>query len=175
MITGSAEPGATVALTLGAGNVRSVVADSNGDWQYTLVAADITAMSQGPETLSATATDAAGNLSAAATRDITVDTFAPPAPLIDPVATDNVINAAEAGVTLTGSAEPFATVKLTLGAGNVRSVTADSNGAWQYPLVANDIAAMGQGGETISAIATDAAGNISAPSPAHDQRPRAGA
>ncbi len=161
VITGRAEPGATVALTLGAGNVRSVVADSNGDWQYTLVAADITAMGQGPETLSATATDAAGNDSAPTNRAITVDTAPPLAPVIDPVATDNVVNAAEAGSTITGSAEPYATVELTLGAGNTRNVTADSSGAWQYPLIASDIAAMGEGGETISARAVDAAGNAS--------------
>jgi hypothetical protein len=89
-ITGTAEAGASVALTLGTGNVRTVTADGSGNWSYTLVAADITAMGQGAETLSATATDTAGNVGAAGTRAITVDTVAP-------VVTSTALNAAENG------------------------------------------------------------------------------
>jgi VCBS repeat-containing protein len=49
---------------------------SGTSWSYTLVAADITAMGQGAETLSATQT-LSRNQSAARLRDITVDTVAP--------------------------------------------------------------------------------------------------
>ena len=73
-ITGTNEAGATVALTIG-GNTRAATVTGT-TWSYTLVAADITAMGQGAETLSATQTDAAGNTSTAGTRTITVDTVA---------------------------------------------------------------------------------------------------
>ena len=166
-LTGSAEAGATVALTLG-GNVRIITANDMGDgigdgigiWNYTLVAADLTAMGEGAETLSATATDAAGNTSSTTTHAITVDTLAPTAPVIDVVATDNIINSAEQTATLTGSAEAGATVALTLG-GNVRILTADGMGDWSYTLVAADLTAMGEGAATLTATATDAAGNTS--------------
>jgi predicted oxidoreductase (fatty acid repression mutant protein) len=76
-ITGQNETGATVALTI-AGIVRAAtVIGSN--WSYTLTAADITAMNEGAETLSATQTDPALNVSLAATREIKVDTIAPTA------------------------------------------------------------------------------------------------
>ena len=94
-ITGTAEANATIALTLGTGNVRTVTANGSGTWTYTLVADDITAMGQGAETLSATATDAAGNTSVAGTRAITIDTIAPATPTIDTVAGDNTISSGE--------------------------------------------------------------------------------
>jgi hypothetical protein len=159
-ITGTAEANATVALSLG-GNTRTVTATAGGTWSYTLIAADITAMGEGTETLSATATDTAGNVSAAATRTITVDTATPGTPTIDAVTIDNIVNAAEVGTTITGTAEANATVALSLG-GNTRTVTATAGGTWSYTLVAADITAMGEGTETISATATDAAGNTSA-------------
>ncbi|MDD5330247.1 MAG: Ig-like domain-containing protein, partial [Sulfuricella sp.] len=159
-ISGTAEANATVNLSLG-GNVRTVTANGAGNWTYTLIGADITAMGQGAETLSATATDAAGNVSAAGTRAITVDTVVPAAPVISAVAGDNIINASETGAAISGTAEANATVNLSLG-GNVRTVTANGAGSWTYTLVGADITAMGQGAETLSATATDAAGNVSA-------------
>ncbi|MDO8811922.1 MAG: DUF4347 domain-containing protein, partial [Gallionella sp.] len=157
-ITGTNESGATVALSIG-GNTRAATV-SGTNWSYTLVAADITAMGQGAETLSATQTDAAGNTSAAGTRAITVDTAAPATPTITAVATDDIINAAEAGSAITGTNESGATVALSIG-GNTRAATV-SGTSWSYTLVAADITAMGQGAETLSATQTDAAGNTSA-------------
>ncbi|UTW07207.1 Ig-like domain-containing protein [Pseudomonas benzenivorans] len=160
VISGSAEANATVSLNI-AGNLRTVSANGSGAWSYSLVAADIVAMGQGAETLSVTATDAAGNVSAAGTRNVSVDTAAPNAPSIDVVATDDIINAAEQGAVISGSAEANATVSLNI-AGNLRTVSANGSGAWSYSLVAADIVAMGQGAETLSVTATDAAGNVSA-------------
>ena len=161
-ITGTSEAGATIDLTVG-GNLRTVTADGGGNWSYTLTGADITAMGQGIEALSATATDGAGNTGAAGTRAITVDTIVPAPPVIDAVATDDIINIAESGSTITGTAEAGATVDITLGAGNVRTVTADGSGNWSYTLIPVDITAMGEGPETVSATATDGAGNTSSP------------
>ena len=118
-------------------------------------------MGQGAETLSATARDAAGNTSAAGTRAITVDTVAPAAPVIAAVATDNLINASEQSASISGTAEANATIALSLG-GNIRNVSADGSGNWSYTLIAADLTGMGQGAETLSATARDAAGNTGA-------------
>ncbi len=156
-ISGMAEAGSTIRLTLGA-NVRTVGTNASGAWTYALSAADITAMGQGAKTISATATDAAGNVSAATTRAITIDTVAPIAPTINAVARDNIVNAAEVGSAIGGMAEAGSTIRLTLGA-NVRTLGTNASGAWTYALSTADIAAMGQGVKTISVTATDAAGN----------------
>jgi len=163
-ITGANEAGATVSLSIG-GNSR-VATVSGSAWTYTLVSADITAMAQGAETLSATQTDAAGNTSTnAGTRSITVDTVAPTVTGVL-VSAGEAINASEfaAGVTITGAAEAGARVDITFAdTTTVRSVTAGSTGAWTYTLVKADISAMGQGSETFTVKATDAAGNTGTP------------
>ena len=165
VISGSAEAGSTLDLSIG-GNTRSVTTNGSGAWSYTLTPTDIGAMGEGAETLSATATDVAGNVGVAGTRMISVDTVAPTT-TINTVAGDNAVNATElaSGVTVTGSSEAGAQIALTLGTGNIRSVTADgTTGAWTYSLNSADIKAMGQGNETLSATATDAAGNTGAAS-----------
>ena len=87
---------------------------------------------------------------------------APAGPAIERVGGDDVVNANEQGATSGGTAEANATVALTLGTGNVRTVTANGSGVWSYTLVAADITAMGQGGATSSATPRDAAGNSGA-------------
>jgi predicted RNA-binding protein with TRAM domain len=158
-ITGSAEANSTIALTLG-GNARMLTADASGNWSYTLTSADITAMGQGAETLSVTATDAAGNAGSAGSKNISIDTVAPTAPVINKVAGDDLVTLGEESSIVSGTAEASAIVKLTLG-GNTRTLTADANGNWSYTLIAADITAMGHGAETLSATATDTVGNIS--------------
>jgi hypothetical protein len=114
--------------------------------------------------LTYTLTDAAGNESGQSLPlSLTVNTSRPNPPVFDIVATDNIINAAEQSTTLTGTAQANSVVSLTLGNGNVRQVTANGSGVWSYTLLPADISAMGQGPETLSATATDAAGNTSLP------------
>ncbi|WP_310451437.1 Ig-like domain-containing protein, partial [Sulfuritalea sp.] len=109
-----------------------------------------------------TFTNAEAQNNSAGSLVLAVDTAVPSAPTINAVATDDVVNAGEAGGAITGTAEAGATIALTLGTGNTRSVTADGSGNWTYTLVAGDITAMGEGAETLSATQTDAAGNASA-------------
>ena len=115
----------------GTGKVRTVTANGGGAWSYTLVAADITAMGQGAETISATARDAAGNMSTAGTKGIVIDTQAPAAPSIGVVAGDDLVNAAEPGATISGPAEANATVNIPLG-GQTRQVTGIRRGAVRH-------------------------------------------
>ncbi|MCP3429768.1 Ig-like domain-containing protein, partial [Opacimonas viscosa] len=56
---------------------KSLTADADGAWSYDLTAADVTAMGEGAEDITITATDAAGNSSTTTTKAISVDTVAP--------------------------------------------------------------------------------------------------
>ncbi|MBV5733432.1 BapA prefix-like domain-containing protein [Pseudomonas aeruginosa] len=138
-ISGTAEPGATVTLTDGSGNpIGQVTADGSGNWSFT----PTTPLPNGT-VVNATATDASGNTSAGSS--VTVDSVAPATPVINP----------SNGTTLSGTAEPGATVTLTDGNGNpIGQVTADGSGNWSFtpstPLA---------DGTVVNATATDPAGN----------------
>ncbi len=149
-VSGTNDAGSTVKL-----NGNAVVADTATTWHYGLSTSVINGFGQGPETLTAVATDAAGNTTTT-THNISVDTVAPTAPTIATVATDDIINAAEqaATVTVTGANEAGSTVTL-----NGNAVVADTSTTWHYNLSASAITAFGQGTETLTAVATDAAGN----------------
>jgi VCBS repeat-containing protein len=160
-ITGTAEIGSTVVLKNEAGTVIGTdVADDEGLWSIAVAEDDVDAMGEGPETLTVVSTDAAGNASST-TPEITVDTIAPTAPIIDTVAADDTINAFESeGLDVTGEAEIGSTVVLKNGAGAVIGTdVADGEGVWSIEVSENDLDAMGQGDETLTVVATDAAGN----------------
>jgi len=88
-----------------------------------------------------------------------VDTSAPPAPQITSPADGATTTSST--VALSGTAEPLSTVEIFDGDGSQGTVTADSNGAWSQVLDA-----FGDGPHALSATATDAADNVSAPSEA---------
>ncbi|MDP5970515.1 Ig-like domain-containing protein, partial [Pseudomonas aeruginosa] len=140
-LSGTAEPGATVTLTDGNGNpIGQVTADGSGNWTFT----PSTPLPNGT-VVNATATDPSGNASPPAS--VTVDAVAPATPVVNP----------SNGSTLSGTAEPGATVTLTDGNGNpIGQVTADGSGNWSFtpttPL---------PNGTVVNATATDASGNTS--------------
>ena len=105
-------------------------------------------------------TDAAGNKGAATgSKGYTLDTTAD-APVINVVATDDVINANEQTSVISGTFESGASVVLTLAGKSLSGITA-SGTTWSHTLTSAEITAAGQGAKTISAIQTDKAGNIS--------------
>ncbi|MBG6762545.1 BapA prefix-like domain-containing protein [Pseudomonas aeruginosa] len=138
-LSGTAEPGSSVTLTDGNGNpIGQVTADGSGNWTYT----PSTPIANGT-VVNVVAQDAAGNSSPPAT--VTVDSSAPPAPVINP----------SNGVVISGTAEAGATVTLTDAGGNpIGQVTADGSGNWSFtpgtPLA---------NGTVIVATATDPTGN----------------
>ncbi|MCS8162798.1 Ig-like domain-containing protein, partial [Pseudomonas aeruginosa] len=140
-LSGTAEPGSTVILTDGNGNpIAEVTADGSGNWTYT----PSTPIANGT-VVNVVAQDAAGNSSPGAS--VTVDSQAPAAPVLNP----------SNGTTLSGTAEPGATVTLTDGNGNpIGQVTADGSGNWSFtpgtPLA---------NGTVIVATASDPTGNTS--------------
>src|SRR4029077_14396905 len=122
-------------------------------WAYTTAA-----LANGTHSLTATATDAAGNTGmASAALSVTVDTVAPVAPSIATFSTDSgvvgdhITN--DNTLTLTGTAEANSVVKVYDGATLLNSVTADGTGAWAYTT-----AALADGAHSLTATATDAAG-----------------
>src|SRR5207244_3101332 len=83
-VTGTAEANSTVTIRSGAATLGMATADSNGNWIYSLTAANIATVGEGSgKTLTATATDAAGNVSGNTTSfSFTLDTTAPAAPTV---------------------------------------------------------------------------------------------
>ncbi|WP_305607344.1 Ig-like domain-containing protein, partial [Rhodoferax sp.] len=155
--------GDAIVLKDGGAQVGQAVLLTNSHIAAGFVEISNATLSDGIHQLSASITDQAGNTSPdAIAMAVTIDTQAPAAPTINVVAGDDLVGGSEQAATLTGQAEANASVSLALGANNVRTATADGTGNWTYTLVADDITAMGQGAETISAVATDAAGNPSA-------------
>lgn len=160
-VSGHGEANSLIKLTLGAQNLETVVG-ADGTWAVTLPANALPAT--GSATLSVTASDLAGNVSTAATQTLTVDTTPPPAPTIQFTGgADNYVNAAEkaAGVTLAGTAEADSTVKVTVGTVS-HDAKAGADGKWSVAFAGAELPA--DGTHLVTAVATDKAGNASAPS-----------
>ncbi|QXE01418.1 Ig-like domain-containing protein [Terribacillus sp. DMT04] len=143
-LSGTAEANAQINITLPDGSTATATADANGNWSTAIP-------EQAPGgTISATATDAAGNQSPAGTTTVTnADTEAPAAPEIAPVDSDDT--------TLSGTAEAESTITITLADGTVIKAETDANGNWSAEIPAQEP------DSEISVVATDAAGNQSNP------------
>ncbi len=160
-LTGTAEANSTVKVYDGATLLGSAITNGTGAWTYTT-----TALANGAHSLTATATDVAGNTGvASAALSVTVDTAAPVAPSIASFSTDsgvvgdNITN--DNTLTLTGTAEANATVKVYDGTTLLGSAMADGTGAWSYTT-----ATLANGVHSLTARATDVAGNTGAASTA---------
>ncbi|PWK34954.1 Ig-like domain-containing protein [Cupriavidus plantarum] len=165
-LTGTAEAGSTVNLDLNGDGTpdTTVTATPGGTWTYT----PVPPLGNGT-VVNVTATDAAGNTSGAAT--LTVDRAAPAAPAITSV-TDNATpvtgpiltggSTNDNTPTLTGTAEANSTVSLFNGTTLIGTANADANGNWSF----TPATGLTDGTYTLTATATDAVGNVSAPTPA---------
>ncbi len=142
---GTGEPGATVTIFDNGTRIGTATVGADGNWTFTLS----TPLGDGAHSLTFTATDAAGNQSAAtAPFGFTVDTGVPAAPTVNP--TD--------GTTLSGTAEAGATIGIDTNGDGVAdaTTTAGTDGTWSVTLPSP----LGNG-TVVSVIATDAAGNSS--------------
>ncbi len=160
-LTGTAEANATVKVYDGTTLLGTATANGSGAWSYTTAA-----LASGPHSLTAKATDAAGNTGvASAALSVTIDTTAPVAPTIASFSTDSgtagdhITN--DATLTFTGTAEANSTVKVYDGTILLGTATANGSGAWTYTT-----AALSNGAHSLTAKATDAAGNTGAASAA---------
>ncbi|WP_051265817.1 Ig-like domain-containing protein [Nakamurella lactea] len=154
-VTGTAEPGSIVTVTIDSAVAGTAIADPSGNWTFT----PATNLTEGPHTASATATDAAGNVSVpSAPVTFTVDTTAPAAPVI--TAPVDGSSTSDTTPDVIGTAEANSTVTVTIDAVVAGIANADGTGAWTFT-PATDLA---DGEHTATATATDAAGNVSVPS-----------
>ncbi|WP_348821168.1 Ig-like domain-containing protein [Lactococcus garvieae] len=153
VVTGKTEAGYTVEIKDGSGKViGSAKADSSGNYSVTLPKGSIGANAA----LTATAIDAAGNVSAPTSGKTPsdVDTTAPDAPVITGI-TGNSTD----GYVVKGTAEPGSKVEIKDSTGAViGSATADGSGNYSVSLPGS----VGANAD-ITATATDAAGNVSTP------------
>jgi len=143
-------PGSTVSISVtdNAGNTQTFDATVQANGTFTV---DVpAALSEGNYSVTATATDGAGNTATANENGGIIDTTAPTAPTVD----------AGNGTEITGTAEAGATVNVDVDGDGTPdfTVVADGDGNWS---VTPDIPLAD--GVVVSATATDAAGNISNP------------
>ncbi|EPO8105005.1 Ig-like domain-containing protein [Enterobacter hormaechei] len=156
-----ASVGDKLVITIGSNQYTTTV-DASGKWSVGVPASDISALTDGTVTLSATITDSAGN-SSTQTHDVVVNT-ASVALTVNTLSGDDVINAAEAGASLVinGSSAQFASgtqVTITLN-GKSYTATIQSDGSWATTVPAADVGTLADGASyQVSVSAQDSAGN----------------
>ncbi len=156
--SGTAEIGSKITLLDGATTIGTATANGAGAWSIVS-----TALAQGKHTITAKATDIAGNVGvASAGLAVTIDTTAPVAPSAPDLtaASDDGASNTDNKTSITtpvfaGTAEAGSTVTLLDGAKSIGTATASALGAWSIKS-----SALAVGAHSITAKATDAAGNI---------------
>ncbi|WP_343704762.1 Ig-like domain-containing protein [Chitinophaga sp.] len=151
-LSGTAEPNSTVTIYTDGGETGTATADADGKWSFALPAA----LADGPYAFTATATDAAGNVSAEpATLNIIIDTQAPAQPVTGLAAGSSPVKNNQPS--LSGTAEPNSTVTIYVNGTATGTATADADGNWTYTIPAP----LADGPHTVHVTTTDAAGNTS--------------
>ncbi len=157
-VTG-AQAGDVITVTLN-GKDYTAMLDASGSWSVGVPAADVGALVNGEQTISATLTDKAGN-STTATHEFDVSLTAPVI-VINTLAADDVINATEKGQDLQVSGtsnQPEGTaITVTLNGINYTATT-DASGSWSITVPAANVSALGEASYVVTASVTDAAGN----------------
>ncbi|MCV4752824.1 Ig-like domain-containing protein, partial [Escherichia coli] len=153
------EAGQTITVIFGGKSYTTTVAADNS-WGLTIPAADLATLPDGAANVQASVSNVAGN-SAQATHAYSVDATAPSV-TINTIATDDILNAAEAGaaLTITGSstAEAGQTVTVTLNGENYTG-TVQTDGSWSVSVPPADVSALTASNYTVSAAVSDKAGN----------------
>ncbi|KZQ42096.1 type 1 secretion target domain-containng protein [Enterobacter cloacae subsp. dissolvens] len=158
--TSNQPDGTTIMVTLN-GISYTATTDASGSWSVTVPAANVSALGEASYVVTASVTDAAGN-SASTDHSVLVDSALPQVS-INPVATDDVINAAEvaAGQTLSGKVSGAAsgdTVTVSVG-GNIYTATVQDDLSWSVNVPSTVLTAIGNGELTVSASVTNGHGN----------------
>ena len=146
-LTGSAAANSTVKVFDGSTQIGSATANGSGAWTYTTPG-----LSDGNHSLKATATTGSGTSAASSALAVKIDTTAPTAPTM---ATPT--NNANGSLNLTGTAEANSVVKVFDGTTQIGTATTNGSGVWGYTT-----GALAAGSHSLTAKATDAAGNTGA-------------
>lgn len=137
--TGTAEANSLVTISNGSSTLGTTTSDATGMWRFTPVLPD------GPYTLTAAQTDAAGNTGTAKLA-FTLDTTSPALTMA----------IASGDATLSGTTDPGGVVAISNGATLLGTATADARGQWSLT------PALADGTYSLTASQTDAAGNLGA-------------
>ena len=161
IFNGSAEPGSSVTLSLDGGVIGTAVTDGSGNWIFDYSSSTL---ASGNYTVTATASDTAGNQSVVSLGlSFEVDSVAPNAPVVSAISDDS---GAVDGVTndntliISGTAEADSVVTILLGGVSV-GTTAATGGVWSFDYTSTILA---DGDYAINATATDVADNVSSAS-----------
>ncbi|MCE9672079.1 DUF4215 domain-containing protein [Myxococcus stipitatus] len=151
-ISGTADPGATVTVSENGAVLCTAVADATGHWTCT----PSSPLSEGPHEVVAVATNDFGTQSTPSTAvPFTVDVTAPVAPVITGPAPGSLLNTNTPDISGTGT--PGTTVAVREGGTLVCTATVQDDGRWSCA----PATPLADGTHTVTATATDAAGNVS--------------
>ena len=153
--SGTGEPGAALTVAQGAEIVCQAAVSPGGAWSCTAVKP----FADGPQSVSATQKDAAGNLSAPASASFVIDTHVPAAPTLDAPVTPT----SDPAVSFTGTGEASARVSVLDSYSRLLcSATVGAGGVWSCAPAAG----VEDGDYLLSAFQVTAVGNRSGPSAA---------
>ena len=153
--------GGTVAVLFNGQTYNATVA-ANGSWSVTVPAASLAGLPDGPQTVTATATDATGAaVSSESTLNVVVAAL--PTVTVDTPFGNGYLNADELGQNgvltgNTGVAGAGQTVTVTVD-GDLYTGTVAPDGSWSVTLPAAALGALNEGANTLPVTVSDAAGN----------------
>ncbi len=165
-IKGMAEANASVEVFIGGNSIGNTSADGAGDWTYDHTGSSLT---EATHSITAKATDAAGNESTESTAlSVTVDITAPNAPEVTGISNDTGVSDSDGltnddGVEIHGTAEANSIVEVFIDNNSVGTTDADASGNWTFD---RSRSALAENTYSITAKATDLAGNESSASDA---------
>lgn len=153
IVSGTAAGGVAVVVALDGIEMGLTNADDAGQWQLSAVA-----LPDGAHALAARAVDGLGDSPWSSVRTFTVDTVAPPPPVLESPRADEVVR--EDAVPFRGTAEGGASVSVKVDGVMAGTPVADAAGRWSFvPAVP-----LSDGLHTVSLETTDQAGNTGPPS-----------
>ena len=157
-LSGTGEAGTKVTVSIGGGKTQTATVGANGGWKVEFKEGDLPMPGQGNSTNTAfnvVLQDKAGNDSAVATQSVTLQGPLIPLsnPVINTIAGDDIINAAEAQgpLSVSGIAEAGSIVIVKLG-GITTTAQAGGNGAWTAQL--RGVSGLNDGSHDVTATAT---------------------
>lgn len=156
-LSGTASPNAELSVTFGTAT-RDVTATSSGTWSVDWASSEIPAGEIAGETVSVTATDAAGN-TASTSGTVEIDTVIEATVTTGNFGGDNVVNAVEQlnGVTVSGTAHGAETVEINFG-GAVHTTAVDASGNWTTHYNDSEVTT-GETNVAVQVTSFDGAGN----------------
>jgi len=165
-ISGKTEPGSSVVILDNGVAIGTVIADADGNWNFT----PETALDDGEHALTLTITDPSGNTSNSLPAGVIIVDTSAPAAATSLLITDDVgtkTGALTSGSvtddskpTISGKAEKGSTITLYDGETAMGTTTADAEGNWSF----TPETALGDGEHSITVKVNDGAGNTSAAS-----------